>query len=177
MSRRELKSLGATEVPDHVLPEPEPDFEDGRDEEGVAEAARQAATKAAVEEELARARGSARDLKEALGKRLPLGGEVAAWRSSLCCLAASAPNFGLLSELVSVSGATVGWGAAPELVVDAILAREVVLRPPPPPAPETAEERFQRELQARFEAAEAREQQNARKRRRAALLSGRRRRR
>ena len=51
---------------------------------------------AAVEEELVRARDSARGLKEALGKRLPVDGEVAVWWSSLCCLVASAPDFGAL---------------------------------------------------------------------------------
>ena len=75
----ERPDLGATEVPDPVPSEPEPDFEDGRDEEGAAEPARLAAAKAAVEEELAHARGSAQDLKEALGKRLPVDSEVAAY--------------------------------------------------------------------------------------------------
>ena len=92
--------------------EPEPGFEDGEDEEGAAEAARVAAAEAAVQEELARARESASQLKEALGKRLPVDGEVAAWRSSLCCLAASAPDFGVVSELVEVSGATASWGGS-----------------------------------------------------------------
>ena len=93
MSRRELKSLGAIESPEPTPEESEPGFEDGRDEEGAAEAARLAAAEAAVEEELVRARESACGLKEALGKRLPVDGEVVAWRSSLCCLVASAPNF------------------------------------------------------------------------------------
>ena len=81
----------------------EPGFEDGRDEEGAAEAARLAAAEAAVAEELVRARESACGLKEALGKRLPVDGEVATWWSSPCCLAASAPDFGVISLCWSVS--------------------------------------------------------------------------
>ena len=59
MSRRELKSLGAVETPEPAPVEPKLGFEDGRDEEGAAEAARLAAAEATVEEELVRARESA----------------------------------------------------------------------------------------------------------------------
>ena len=51
-------------------------------EEGLAEAARLARVGAEVEEELERARESARSLKECFGKRVPSAAEAAGWRSS-----------------------------------------------------------------------------------------------
>ena len=85
MSKRELRALVGAEDP--ASPSLEPEAE-GR--EGHAEAARLARVGAEVEEELERARESARSLKECFGKRVPSAAEAAGWRSSLCCLAASA---------------------------------------------------------------------------------------
>ena len=108
-----------------------------------------------MEEELERARESARSLKECFGKRVPSAAEAASWRSSLCCLAASAPDFGLVQELVEVAGVRPAFGADPVEVVDAILASEVAKRPPPPPEPLTEQQQLEARLAARLAAAEA----------------------
>ena len=83
MSQRELRAQRRAKVSDSSPPEPQAEEEAEGVEEEHAEAARLVPVGAEIEEELERARESARSLKEAFGVRVPA--------DSLCCLVASAP--------------------------------------------------------------------------------------
>eukprot|EP01048_Picozoa_sp_COSAG05_P022089 COSAG05_NODE_4284_length_1584_cov_1.119865_2_plen_129_part_00 len=67
MSKRELRALVGAKDPDPPSPEPQAEEEAEGIEEGLAEAARLARVGGEIEEELQRARDSARSLKEAFG--------------------------------------------------------------------------------------------------------------
>jgi len=107
-----------------------------------------------IEAELTRAWASVKSFSEAFGRREPAAGEAAKWKSSLCCLVASAPDISIIQEVIGVAGITPAFGSDPLQVVEAILASEVAARPPPP-APLSAQEQFEARLQQRLEAAEA----------------------
>ena len=86
MSKRELKALQVAPVPTSPpadQPEPEAEAEDDQD---AAEAARLQRVQEQIEAELTRARESVKSFAEAFGRREPVDGEVASWKSSLRCL-------------------------------------------------------------------------------------------
>ena len=83
MSKRELKALQVAPVPTSPpadQPEPEAEAEDDQD---AAEAARLQRVQEQIEAELTRARESVKSFAEAFGRREPVDGEVASWKSSL----------------------------------------------------------------------------------------------
>ena len=92
MSKRELKALQVAPVPTSPpADQPEPEAE-AEDDQVAAEAARLQRVQEQIEAELTRARESVKSFKEAFGRREPAAGEAASWKSSLCCLVASAPE-------------------------------------------------------------------------------------
>ena len=109
MSKRELKALQAAPIPaSPPAAQPEPEAE-AEDDQVAAEAARLQRVQEQIEAELTRARESVKSFAEAFGRREPVDGEVASWRSSLCCLVASAPDIGHRSNptpLQSITTAT-----------------------------------------------------------------------
>ena len=96
MSKRELKALQVAQVHASLpVDQPEPEAE-GEDDQVAAEAARLHRVQEQIEGELTRARASVKSFSQAFGRREPAAGEVAEWKSSLCCLVASAPYISLV---------------------------------------------------------------------------------
>ena len=84
------------------------------------------------------ARAQVQGLREALGSlQSPTPEQESSWRTGLSALSQStiASDQEACIAVVRESGASVGFGASPEEVVEAVLIREKELRPLPSPNP------------------------------------------